>query len=53
MEELSQSSDQQMSVFQEKMQILRENTHMIAQENQDITNAVFMVLVKLDHPFCK
>jgi len=49
MEELSQSSDQQMSVFQEKMQILRENTHMIAQENQDITNAVFMVLVKLDH----
>ena len=49
MEELSHSSDQQMSEFQEKMQILRENTHMIAQENKDITYATFMLLVKLDH----
>ena len=31
------------------MKILGENTHTISQENQDITNAVFMVLSKLDH----
>jgi len=49
MEGLSQSSDKQMEDFQEKMQVLRENTHAIFQENHDITNSVFMVLVKLDH----
>lgn len=49
MEELSQNSDQQMSEFQEKMQILGENTHTISQENQDITNAIFMILTQLDH----
>jgi len=49
MEELSQNSDQQMSEFQEKMQILGKNTHLISQENQDVTNAIFTTLIKLDH----
>ncbi len=49
MEELSQSSNEQMDEFQSKMEILRENSQMISQENKDITYAVFMVLVKLDH----
>ena len=49
MEDLSQSSSQQMDDFQEKMQILKTNSYAISQENKDITNAIFMVLAKLDH----
>jgi len=49
MEELSQSSSEQMEDFQGKMNILKENSFVISQENQDITNAVFMILAKLDH----
>ena len=49
MEELSQSSHEQMDVFQEKMQVLSENSMMISQENKDVTYAIFMVLIKLDH----
>ncbi len=49
MEKLSHTSSEQMDVFQEKMQILSENSTMIAEENNDVTYAVFMVLSKLDH----
>lgn len=49
MEELSQSSNAQMDVFQERMQKLSSNTDMISTENKDITYAIFMVLTKLDH----
>jgi len=49
MEKLSQSSNEQMDVFQEKMQGLTDNSKMIAQENKDVTYAIFMVLTKLDH----
>ena len=49
MEELSHNSSQQMDVFQETMQILSNNSEIISQENKDVTYAVFMVLVKLDH----
>ena len=49
MEKLSHTSHEQMDVFQEKMQILTDNSTMISQENKDVTYAVFMVLSKLDH----
>ena len=49
MESLSHKSHEQMDVFQEKMHTLTENTKMISEENIDVTNAVFMVLSKLDH----
>ncbi|WP_430739172.1 CZB domain-containing protein [Sulfurimonas aquatica] len=38
-----------MDIFEEKMVILSQNSIMISQETKDVTNAVFMVLVKLDH----
>ncbi len=49
MEELSTSSNEQMDIFQKRMQELTENSHMISVENQDVTYAIFMVLSKLDH----
>ena len=49
MEKLSTSSNEQMEVFQNRMGELSGNASMIAQENKDITYAVFMVLSKLDH----
>ena len=49
MEKLSQHSNEQMNVFQEKMKLLSNNSKIIAIETKDITNAVFMVLSKLDH----
>jgi len=49
MEKLSQSSNQQMDVFQDKMSVLAGNSQVILQENTDVTYAVFMVLTKLDH----
>ncbi|PHQ65970.1 MAG: chemotaxis protein [Sulfurimonas sp.] len=49
MEELSTSSNEQMDVFQARMQELSENSKMISIENQDVTYAIFMVLSKLDH----
>jgi len=49
MEKLSQSSHDQVDVFQEKMASLSENTKAIAMENKDVTYAIFMVLSKLDH----
>ena len=49
MEQLSRSSDEQMTDFQEKMRILRENSKLISEENKDVTNAIFVVLTKLDH----
>ena len=49
MEKLSQSSHEQMDIFQEKMHVLTENSSIISQETKDVTYAVFMVLSKLDH----
>ena len=49
MEKLSTSSNEQMDVLQDRMQILATNANIIAEENQDITYAVFMILSKLDH----
>jgi hypothetical protein len=49
MEELSQSSNTQMDVFQERMHELSSNTEIISTENKNITYAIFMVLTKLDH----
>ena len=49
MEKLSHTSHEQMDVFQEKMHILTDNSKVIAEENIDVTYAVFMVLSKLDH----
>ena len=49
MENLSHKSHEQMDVFQSKMQMLSNNSGVIAEENKDITYAVFMVLSKLDH----
>ena len=49
MEELSQSSNAQMDIFQERMNELSSNTEMISTENKNITYAIFMVLTKLDH----
>ena len=49
MEELSRSSDEQMTNFQEKMKILKKNSDLISEENKDVTNAIFIILTKLDH----
>ncbi len=49
MEELSQSSNEKMDLFQTRMNELSTNTHIISVENKDITYAIFMVLSKLDH----
>ena len=49
MENLSHSSTSQMDIFQEKMEVLAQNTKIISTENKDVTYAVFMVLSKLDH----
>ena len=49
MEELSTNSNEQMEVFQQRMHELKENSNMIARENQDVTYAIFVVLSKLDH----
>ena len=49
MEELSQSSTQQMDIFQEKMRQLAGNASVIEEETIDVTYAIFTVLSKLDH----
>jgi len=49
MEELSTASNEQMDVFQQRMQELTENSNMISEENLDVTYAIFMILSKLDH----
>jgi methyl-accepting chemotaxis protein len=49
MERLSTTSTGQMEVFQNKMDELSKNAKIIAEENKDVTYAVFMVLSKLDH----
>ena len=49
MEELSTNSNEQIDSLQEKMNKLQESSAIIAQENQDVTSSIFMVLVKLDH----
>lgn len=49
MEELSTSSNEQMQNIINMMQELNENSAEMALENKDITYAIFMILVKLDH----
>lgn len=49
MENLSHHSQEQLETFQDKMDTLSGNSKVIANENQNITYAVFMVLAKLDH----
>ncbi|DAB27803.1 MAG TPA: chemotaxis protein [Sulfurimonas sp. UBA10385] len=49
MEELSTNSNSQIDSLQEKMNELKESSVAILRENQDVTNSIFMVLVKLDH----
>ncbi|WP_294966542.1 methyl-accepting chemotaxis protein [Sulfurimonas sp.] len=49
MEELSTNSNEQMDLFQGRMQELSENSQIISMENKDVTYAIFMVLSKLDH----
>lgn len=49
MEELSTNSNAQIDSLQEKMHALQTSSAMIFTENQDVTNSIFMVLVKLDH----
>ncbi len=49
MEKLSQSSNEQMESFQEKMSELASNAVKIEEETKDVTYAVFVILSKLDH----
>ena len=49
MEKLSQSSNKQVQSLHQMMEEISENSQVISEENKDITYAVFMVLVKLDH----
>jgi len=49
MEELSVNSNEQIESLQHKMSALRDSSKIIAVENQDVTNAIFMTLIKLDH----
>jgi methyl-accepting chemotaxis protein len=49
MERLSQNSQSQMDLFQERVEELSSNSSIIASENKDITYAIFMILAKLDH----
>lgn len=49
MEELSTNSNAQIDSLQEKMHALQASSATIFKENQDVTNSIFMVLVKLDH----
>jgi len=49
MEKLSHQSNEQMGVFQEKMEQLSSNAAAIDQDTTDVTYAIFTVLSKLDH----
>jgi len=49
MEELSTHSHDQMDFLSQSMEELRENTRIISTENKNVTYAIFMILVKLDH----
>jgi len=49
MEKLSQSSNDQMSIFAQRMSKLSENSSKIKEETTDVTYAIFTILVKLDH----
>ena len=49
MEEISTQSNEQMQELQSMMQELNENSSQISCENKDVTYAIFMILVKLDH----
>ena len=49
MEKLSYSSNEQMTVFQERMSQLTANASIIEEETVDVTYAIFTILSKLDH----
>lgn len=49
MEDLSTDSNEQVNSLHEKMLDMLGSSDVIANENQNITNAIFMALVKLDH----
>lgn len=49
MENLSTSSNGQIESLHIKMNSLLESTSSISYQNQNVTNAIFMILVKLDH----
>lgn len=49
MEDLSTNSNGQIESLHTKMDLLLDSTSTIAYENQNVTNAIFMILVKLDH----
>jgi methyl-accepting chemotaxis protein len=49
MEELSTSSNEQLQEIINMMQELNENSSSMELENKDVTYAIFMILVKLDH----
>lgn len=49
MENLSTNSNEQIDSLQDKMDKLLKSTSIIAYENHNVTNAIFMILVKLDH----
>ncbi len=49
MERLSQSSNEQMDSFQDKMHQLSTNAAVIEEETTNVTYAIFTVLSKLDH----
>ncbi len=49
MEKLSHSSNEQISVFQDRMRELTSNASKIEEETTDVTYAIFTILSKLDH----
>lgn len=49
MEDLSSNSNRQIDELQDKMNGLLNSTDIIVFDNQNVTNAIFMILVKLDH----
>jgi len=49
MEQLSTSSNEQMQEMYNMIEELDDNTKSISTENKDVTYAIFMILVKLDH----
>ena len=49
MEELSQQSNEQMDLFKERIHHIANNSATISCESKDVTNEIFMILVKLDH----
>jgi len=49
MERLSESSTEQITMFKERIHELAQNSNVISCDSKDVTNDIFMILVKLDH----